>query len=116
MCGSCRDDGDEVFLKKLIDKAQEMDLQDIEFKKNLKFEEILNIFSQASVGIHTMKTEHFGIAVVEMIAAGLIVAAHNSAGPKYDIIRERVDNNIGFLCNDVEDYAQSVLIALRMTE
>jgi len=48
-----------------------------------------------------MKAEHFGIAIVELIASGkiisnfsavlkifkgLIVIAHNSAGPKYDII------------------------------
>jgi len=29
-----------------------------------------------------MEAEHFGISVVEMLAAGLIVVAHNSAGPK----------------------------------
>lgn len=33
-----------------------------------------------------MENEHFGIAVVEMMAAGLIVMAHNSAGPREDII------------------------------
>ena len=115
ICGSCRDESDEKFLKQLMDKANKMELQDIEFKKNLKFEEILNIFSQASVGIHTMKAEHFGIAVVEMISAGLIVVAHKSAGPKYDIIKESVDN-FGFLCNDFEDYVESVLFVLRMPE
>lgn len=40
-----------------------------------------------TIGIHTMEAEHFGISVVEMLAAGLIVVAHNSAGPKEDIVR-----------------------------
>ncbi len=88
---------------------------DIIFKKNLKFEEILESFSEATIGIHTMKAEHFGIAVVEMIAAGLIVVAHNSAGPKYDIIKERLDN-FGFLCKETEDYVNSVLFILGLNE
>lgn len=38
------------------------------------------------VGIHTMIDEHFGISLVEFLAAGLLVVAHNSAGPKMDIL------------------------------
>lgn len=33
-----------------------------------------------------MEYEHFGITVVEMMAAGLLTIAHESAGPKEDII------------------------------
>jgi alpha-1,2-mannosyltransferase len=33
-----------------------------------------------------MQEEHFGISIVEMMSAGLIVIAHSSAGPKMDII------------------------------
>jgi hypothetical protein len=29
-----------------------------------------------------MKHEHFGIAIVELMSAGIITIAHNSAGPK----------------------------------
>lgn len=35
-----------------------------------------------------MEAEHFGISIVEMLAAGCLVVAHNSAGPKFDIIRD----------------------------
>ena len=116
LCGSCRDVSDEKLLESLKTKAEEMNLsKDVSFKKNLKFEEILQVFSEAQVGIHTMKAEHFGIAVVEMIAAGLIVVAHNSAGPKYDIIREKSDN-FGFLCQDTEDYVNSIEFVLGMKE
>jgi alpha-1,2-mannosyltransferase len=41
---------------------------------------------EAAVGIHTMWNEHFGISVVEMMAAGLVVVAHNSGGPSMDIV------------------------------
>lgn len=33
-----------------------------------------------------MEAEHFGIAIVEMMSAGLITIAHNSAGPQMDTI------------------------------
>ena len=49
---------------------------------NKPFVEILKLFEESLIGIHTMEAEHFGISVVEMLAAGLIVIAHNSAGPK----------------------------------
>jgi len=112
LVGSCRDSSDEVLLESLKSKAESLNIsKDVSFKKNLKFEEVLQVFSEAKVGIHTMKSEHFGIAVVEMIAAGMIVVAHNSAGPKYDI-----SDNFGFLCQDAEDYVNSVEFVLGMKE
>jgi hypothetical protein len=33
-----------------------------------------------------MWNEHFGIGVVELMAAGVVTIAHNSGGPKMDIV------------------------------
>jgi len=46
-----------------------------------------------------MREEHFGISIVEMMSAGLIVIAHNSAGPKMDIIGT-AKKTVGFLANN----------------
>lgn len=43
---------------------------------------------RAKVGLHTMWNEHFGIGVVEYMAAGLIPVAHKSGGPLMDIVTE----------------------------
>lgn len=51
-----------------------------------------------------MKNEHFGIGVVEMIAGGLIVVAHDSGGPKMDIIRDQY----GFLATTAQEYAYDI--------
>jgi len=59
-----------------------------------------------------MEAEHFGIAVVEMMAAGLIVLAHDSAGPKMDIISN--DRTCGFLCTDEDSYIQSLIQAINL--
>ncbi|PFH38266.1 hypothetical protein BESB_006070 [Besnoitia besnoiti] len=40
----------------------------------------------AAVGLHTMEEEHFGIAVVQLLLAGCCVVAHNSGGPRDDIL------------------------------
>ena len=60
-----------------------------------------------------MWKEHFGMGVVEMMAAGLITIAHNSAGPKEDIIGNE-QNSVGFLASSKEEYADCILRAFEM--
>jgi len=55
-----------------------------------------------------MKYEHFGIAVVELMSSGIITIAHNSAGPKTDIIGQS-PKPIGYLADTAEEYAFFVL-------
>jgi alpha-1,2-mannosyltransferase len=65
-----------------------------------------------------MWNEHFGIGIVEMMAAGLVVIAHNSGGPKSDIIVPIQNNNnnnkgnsiltTGFLASSVDEYAERI--------
>jgi alpha-1,2-mannosyltransferase len=43
-----------------------------------------------------MRNEHFGIAVVELMASGIITIAHKSAGPLEDIIGG-TDVPVGYL-------------------
>ena len=63
--------------------------------------------SEALVGLHTMWNEHFGIAVVEMLAAGLVTVAHRSGGPLMDIVIEATDGDSrnGFLAVSEREYA-----------
>jgi alpha-1,2-mannosyltransferase len=74
-------------------------------------EKLFEIFSKAKVAMHTMKHEHFGIAIVELMSSGIITVAHNSAGPKLDIIGG-TKKRVGYLAEDLEDYSISVHNAL----
>lgn len=60
--------------------------EDVEFVTNVPFAELKRRMGEAHVGLHTMWCEHFGIGVVELMAAGVIPIAHNSGGPKSDIV------------------------------
>lgn len=50
----------------------------------------------SKVGLHTMKEEHFGISIVEMMAAGMLTIAHKSGGPLKDILGS-TEEMVGYL-------------------
>ncbi|XP_043704727.1 GDP-Man:Man(3)GlcNAc(2)-PP-Dol alpha-1,2-mannosyltransferase-like isoform X1 [Telopea speciosissima] len=115
--GSCRNEADEERLQKLKDKAIELKVEkDVEFHKNLMYRDLVTLLGGAIAGIHSMTDEHFGISVVEFMAAGAIPIAHNSAGPKMDIVLEEDGKQTGFLALNVEEYADAILKLLGMPE
>ena len=63
-----------------------------------------------------MLDEHFGICVVEYLAAGAVPIAHDSAGPKMDIVKPANDeeNSVGFLATTEVEYAAAMEKALTM--
>lgn len=48
----------------------------VEFHVNVSYQELLQNFERAAIGLHTMWNEHFGIGVVECLAAGLITISN----------------------------------------
>ena len=65
------------------DLAKHLSLEgNVEFKINVPYSELINDLQTGTIGLHTMWNEHFGISVVENMAAGLIMIAHNSGGPR----------------------------------
>merc|ERR1740124_2100670 len=65
--------GDEARVSELKELASSLGVsKSVHFVLNQPYPVLKQLFGQASVGIHTMWNEHFGIGVVEMMAAGLI--------------------------------------------
>jgi alpha-1,2-mannosyltransferase len=63
-----------------------------------------------------MWNEHFGISIVEMLAAGLLVIAHNSGGPALDIINPHEDQQTGYLASNEEEYSLTMKAAIDVLE
>nr|POE86364.1 isoform 2 of gdp-man:man(3)glcnac(2)-pp-dol alpha-1,2-mannosyltransferase [Quercus suber] len=75
----------------LIHLVQDMSYTCREFENSVlphRLQDLVRLLGGAVAGIHSMTDEHFGISVVEYMAAGTIPIAHNSAGPKMDIVLE----------------------------
>lgn len=51
-----------------------------------------------------------------MQSAGLIPVAHNSGGPKLDIVTEYGGNQTGYLADTVESFADALNAALSLSE
>ena len=72
--------------------------------KNIKFtgwahgQKLVDLLSVCDVSVLPSKTETFGLTIVEALACGIPIAAHNATGPK-DIITDGVD---GFLDENLE--------------
>lgn len=122
VAGGVRNDGDRGRLASLRELCRELKLVerthddvaseskdwDVDFRTNLAMEEVHALLGQATVGLHTMRDEHFGINVVEFMASGAVALAHDSAGPSMDIVTKYEGHPTGFLAKDEIAYATAL--------
>ncbi|XP_014230466.1 GDP-Man:Man(3)GlcNAc(2)-PP-Dol alpha-1,2-mannosyltransferase [Trichogramma pretiosum] len=116
LIGSTRNQEDEVRVKDMIDLSKHLALdENVEFQLNVPHDELMTAFQQATIGLHAMWNEHFGIGIVECMAAGLIMVAHASGGPRTDIITEQPTSLNGFLAQEPEEYARIMAHIIQMS-
>ena len=77
----------------------------VEFYPNASREELVKIATSSKVFVHATVGEHFGIAVVEGMAAGCPVIVHESGGPYEDIIDKGYH---GLAFRTAEDLAERI--------
>ena len=94
------------YLENFVKKVKDAGVSDrVIVIVNASEKEKLYWFSQAVIFLHPMKWEHFGIAVVEGMAAGLIPVVHKSGGPWIDITEL---GRYGFGFKDSDDAAHII--------
>ncbi|KAI7888817.1 uncharacterized protein EV154DRAFT_425060 [Mucor mucedo] len=117
LIGSSRNEGDANRIDRLRKEAVELGIEDyVRFEVNASYNLLVSSLGMAKVGLHTMWNEHFGIGVVEYMAAGLIPVAHQSGGPKLDIVTEYDGKPTGFLADSVDTFADALYTALSLSE
>lgn len=80
----------------------------VEFAVNLAYSDLVRLFGRASIGLHTMVDEHFGITVVEFQAAGLVALVQASAGPLLDIVVPYEGRPTGFHAKTAQEFADRI--------
>lgn len=117
MIGGVRNEEDIKLVDNLQNAIMSMGLSNnVKIIKNASLDVIKSEFEKAKIGIHTMKDEHFGISIIEMMAAGLIVVAHNSAGAKEDIIAPHKGVVCGYVAENEDHYVSIILNILSTYE
>uniref|UniRef100_A0A0R3VXI7 Glycos_transf_1 domain-containing protein n=1 Tax=Taenia asiatica TaxID=60517 RepID=A0A0R3VXI7_TAEAS len=119
LIGGCRHTGDYKRVQRLQEVAKQMGFSDrqVVFEVNPPASIVNHYLTEATVNLHTMVDEHFGIGIVEGMAAGLVTVAHRSGGPLMDIIgpalaQPGVDPStvkptpVGYLAARAEEYAE----------
>ncbi|GJQ12314.1 hypothetical protein GpartN1_g4105.t1 [Galdieria partita] len=87
MMGSTRHEQDSERVTQLQKLADDLKVSSyIRWIINASREQIDYYLSRATIALHTMRDEHFGISLVEFMAAGVIPIAHRSGGVEKDII------------------------------
>ncbi|CAN6475818.1 unnamed protein product [Victoria cruziana] len=71
--GSCRNSEDKKRLSQLKEKCTQLNIEDdVEFYEDLKYRDLVLLLGGAVSGLHSMIDEHFGICIVEYMAAGAV--------------------------------------------
>mmetsp|Transcript_23917 Transcript_23917/g.60488 ORF Transcript_23917/g.60488 Transcript_23917/m.60488 type:complete len:497 (-) Transcript_23917:1264-2754(-) len=117
MIGGVRNDGDRQRVAELRQLAGELGVEKhFKILENAPYSQLREELSRAKAGIHTMWNEHFGIGVVEYMAAGVVPIAHNSGGPKADIVCTDEELRTGYLATTVEEYAAAIHSVMSASE
>ncbi|OQR94547.1 GDP-Man:Man(3)GlcNAc(2)-PP-Dol alpha-1,2-mannosyltransferase [Achlya hypogyna] len=113
LLGSCRGAEDEARVAALRAECAKLGITSrVEFVVNAPYAQLKSYLATSLIGLHTMRNEHFGIGVVEMMAAGMVVIAHNSGGPAEDIVKP----GTGFLATSAQEYADRMFQVLTSKE
>jgi glycosyltransferase involved in cell wall biosynthesis len=87
--GSFSGEKSTKYYEKLCFLKSENSLANVELLKAVPFRDLLKLYSEAKIYMHTMKNEHFGIAVIEAMAAGLVPVVYRGGGPWEDILKAK---------------------------
>ena len=116
--GSCRNEGDEQRVREVKDEISRLGLGHcVEVRVNVPWPELKDKWLRHSkIGLHTMVNEHFGINIVEFMAAGVIPVAHDSGGPRADIVVPWHGKPTGMLASSAASYADAIHSILSLPE
>ncbi|KAF8993493.1 hypothetical protein BDQ17DRAFT_1546014 [Cyathus striatus] len=117
LVGGSRNAEDAARVEGLKNLSRELGIQDqVVFVVNASYPTVLSWLSRASIGLSTMVDEHFGINVVEFMAAGVIPVTHASGGPLKDIVVPFNGQYTGYHAKTPEEFADALHTVLTLSK
>lgn len=92
--------------RQYFEKIDRLRPANLTLQTDLPNAETISVLNKARIYLHTMIGEHFGISIVEAMAAGCIPIAHNSGGVKESI------SNFGYTYNTTIECVECINKAL----
>jgi len=92
--------GSEKIIESLYALKEENQVYNVELKPNLPRRELRELMGRAIFYLHPEFSEHFGIAVVEAMSAGLVPIVYRDGGAWYDAV-SKISDMLGY--NDIEE-------------
>lgn len=119
LIGTVRNDIDRAYIASLKSLAHDVDKlalprEAVSFETDVPWPLVVSALGVGWVGANAMRDEHFGIGVVEYMAAGLIACVHDSAGPKLDIVTPYQGGRTGYHATDANSFADAFHSALSL--
>lgn len=115
LLGGSRNAHDAARVEGLRQLAKDLDIErQVEFVVNASYSDMLGRLSKAAIGLSTMIDEHFGINVVEFMAAGAIPVTHASGGPLEDIVVPFNGEPTGYHADDSDSFADALHTVLTL--
>ncbi|KPA86666.1 putative alpha-12-mannosyltransferase [Leptomonas pyrrhocoris] len=104
--GGARNVADEERVAALRTHAKKLGIEGrVELRVNAAVNEVREALGSCVIGLHTMVDEHFGIVLLEYMAAGCIPLGHRSGGVQLDIVNSA---DLGFLACTQDEYAEAM--------
>lgn len=112
MIGGARNAEDRARVAQLEARARELGIEKrVEVKVNAAVADVRAELGRCVIGLHTMRDEHFGIVLLEYLAAGCIPLGHRSGGVELDIVNSP---DLGFLAVSRDEYAAAMIAICEM--
>lgn len=107
--GSVSNPRNKSYFLKILALKHKHNLSNLTLVPNASRRELLELLIHSRVLFHTMKYEHFGMAVAEGMVAGLVPVIHRSGGAYYDIIKR---DKYGYSYRTIDEAIEKIWEAL----
>jgi len=107
--GSLKGEECKVYYNHLLERIRKEDIKNVVIYPNYPRSKQIELYRKAKVYLHAMPHEHFGIAIVEAMASGLIPVVHASGGMYFDIIEK---GKYGFAYTTLDECVECIYKAL----